>query len=72
MIEDQSTFIRIFREWKNQAAANDIDVPETYIPLESCGKKFDQDYKELSGLGIAVREYKPNVYSIGRKNVNNS
>lgn len=64
--------VRILEEWKNQVAANDTVIPENYEPLHIVGTKYNQEYDEIQGLGVTVREFKRNKYSIGARYADNS
>lgn len=55
----------MYKEWLNQVAANDVIVPENFTPLHTTGSRYDQEYEEITGFDVTVREYKHGKYSIG-------
>lgn len=49
---------RILAEWRRQCNIEKVKVPKNYKPKIVTGRSYMQDYTELGGLGIVVREYK--------------
>lgn len=49
---------RILAEWLHQCSIEKVKVPKNYKPKTITGRDYMQDYTELGGLGIVVREYK--------------
>ena len=49
---------RIKAEWLRQCEIEKVKIPKKYEPKTATGRSYMQDYTELGGLGIVVREYK--------------